>query len=381
MAMFSPNSNGGAPNQGQQFGSYQKSQSTYNPYQNSQFNSAPQQGQSYNPYQPQQPQQQYGYQQPQQQYGYQQPQQQYNPYQQQQQYGYQQPQQQYNPYQQQQYNPYQQQQQYGNPFQQQMYNPYPQQQQYNPYVNQLFQQQQGMGGLGGLGGLGPSQQPGGIAPQFEEQTPPQPPAFMKSPEFQGYQTQMQSLNDQLNSYTQQSPLYKQIQDLGGKMKAYESQYKATPQQQSTQLPVSGTMDLPQTSLQAGFGQLMGGPMGGLLNRSYQGSSPGQFGFDSGTGGAPQMAQQQQQMLMERLRQMGQAQGQGSANPAQISPAYQGPSNGLAAYLSGQQGTLGGMSPAQQYAGMSPDQARTMIRQYGYGQHIPAELVQASGGGV
>jgi len=100
--------------------------------------------------------------------------------------------------------------------------------------------------------------------------------------------------------------------------------------------------------QAGFGQLMGGSMGAILNSSRQGPGPGQFGYGDGPGGAPQMSQQQQQMLMERLRQMGQAQGQGSANPALISPAYQGPSNGLASYMAGQQGTLGGMTPAQQF---------------------------------
>jgi hypothetical protein len=49
--------------------------------------------------------------------------------------------------------------------------------------------------------------------------------------------------------------------------------------------------------QAGFGQLMGGPMGGLLNRPHQGPGPGQFGY----GGAPAMTQEQLRSNMQQQR--------------------------------------------------------------------------------
>ena len=62
--------------------------------------------------------------------------------------------------------------------------------------------------------------------------------------------------------------------------------------------------------QAGFGQLMGGPMGGLLNRPHQGPGPGQFGYGSGTGGAPQMNRQQSQILRDRVNQFQQQQPRG-----------------------------------------------------------------------
>ena len=136
-------------------------------------------------------------------------------------------------------------------------------------------------------------------------------------------------------------MYQQLQDLQGKMRGFQN-----PQQQSSgmdnpyqrfiqpgarlpemrpqQAQYAGpmTQDMystlgarqlqPQGGFapqmrqqgQAGFGQLMGGPMGGLLNRFRQGPGPGQFGYGDGDyGAAPQMNQQQQQMLRDRMSQL------------------------------------------------------------------------------
>jgi hypothetical protein len=211
---------------------------------------------------------------------------------------------------------------------------------------------------------------------------PQRPAFLDNPEYQGYQKQAEGLNQQINdyvtqspmyqqlqnpqgnqnqredlnrqmdAYVKQSPMYQQLQDLQGKMrgfqdsqqpqpepvannqvmgfrpavmpppesvaeefnpetyqrnpnmqKPYTPQRQMTPEQQRMQAAMGiHSQDYYQQQGQAGFGQLMGGPMGGLLNRPRQGPGPGQYGYGSGTGGAPQMNQQQQQMLRDRVAQ-------------------------------------------------------------------------------
>jgi len=96
------------------------------------------------------------------------------------------------------------------------------------------------GGKGG-GGYGPDDR---FMPQQQYQQPfqqqfgqqqPQRPAFLDNPEYQGYQKQAQDLNNQLNDYTKQSPIFQQLQDLQGKLRGFES-----PQQQQTSLP-PGTM--------------------------------------------------------------------------------------------------------------------------------------------
>jgi hypothetical protein len=68
--------------------------------------------------------------------------------------------------------------------------------------------------------------------------PPQPqqPAFMQSPEYQGYQTQMQGLQQQMNDYMQKAPMYQQLQDLQGKMQGYHDNYARQQQQQMMQRP-------------------------------------------------------------------------------------------------------------------------------------------------
>jgi hypothetical protein len=65
---------------------------------------------------------------------------------------------------------------------------------------------------------------------------PQQPAFMQSPEYQGYQTQMQGLQQQMNDYMQKAPMYQQLQDLQGKMQGYHDNYARQQQQQMMQRP-------------------------------------------------------------------------------------------------------------------------------------------------
>jgi hypothetical protein len=81
---------------------------------------------------------------------------------------------------------------------------------------------------------------GGFGGQFGQpmQNPfqPQQPAFMQSPEYQGYQTQMQGLQQQMNDYMQKAPMYQQLQDLQGKMQGYHDNYARQQQQQMMQRP-------------------------------------------------------------------------------------------------------------------------------------------------
>lgn len=59
------------------------------------------------------------------------------------------------------------------------------------------------------------------------------PAYMQDPEFQGYQTQVQDLNRQMQDYIQKAPMYQQLQDLQGKMRGISSRF-AQQRQQSMQ---------------------------------------------------------------------------------------------------------------------------------------------------
>jgi hypothetical protein len=100
---------------------------------------------------------------------------------------------------------------------------------------------------GGFGGPQPMQNP------FQ----PQQPAFMQSPEYQGYQTQMQGLQQQMNDYMQKAPMYQQLQDLQGKMQGYHDNYARQQQQQQM-------MQRPSPFRRGQFQQPMGlmGLMGG-----------------------------------------------------------------------------------------------------------------------
>jgi len=63
---------------------------------------------------------------------------------------------------------------------------------------------------------------------------PQQPSYMQDPEFQGYQTQVQDLNRQMNEYMQKAPMYQQLQDLQGKMSGYQDRYRQQQMQQMQQ---------------------------------------------------------------------------------------------------------------------------------------------------
>jgi hypothetical protein len=91
---------------------------------------------------------------------------------------------------------------------------------------------------------------------------------------------------------------------------FGSSNQPTQQAQQYQGPITQNMlsNLNQQAQpQGGFGELLGGSLGAILNRPHQGPSPGQFGYGEGTGGAPPMSQQQQQMLQDRSRQLQQQQ--------------------------------------------------------------------------
>jgi len=211
---------------------------------------------------------------------------------------------------------------------------------------------------------------------------PQRPAFLDNPEYQGYQKQAEGLNQQINdyvtqspmyqqlqnpqgnqnqredlnrqmdAYVKQSPMYQQLQDLQGKMRGFQDSQQPQPEPVSNNQDMvfrpavmpppesvaeeynpaqqtQGQQQLEQRMLennrrvmqqtpqerqriqqelmfnplnrnqqqQTGFGQLMGGPMGGLLNRPRQGPGPGQFGYN----GAPQMNPYQQSVYQYNLQ--------------------------------------------------------------------------------
>ena len=53
---------------------------------------------------------------------------------------------------------------------------------------------------------------------------PQQPSFMQDPEYQGYQTQANDLQRQMNEYMQKAPMYQQMQDLQNKMAPFQQRY-------------------------------------------------------------------------------------------------------------------------------------------------------------
>lgn len=63
---------------------------------------------------------------------------------------------------------------------------------------------------------------------------PQQPSFLQDPEYQGYQTQAQDLNRQMQEYMQKAPMYQQLQDLQGKMSGYQDRYRQQQMQQMQQ---------------------------------------------------------------------------------------------------------------------------------------------------
>jgi hypothetical protein len=108
----------------------------------------------------------------------------------------------------------------------------------------------------------------------------------------------------------QNPFGPQQQAQQALQQGFGSSNQPTQQAQQYQGPITQNMlsNLNQQAQpQGGFGGLLGGSLGAILNRPPQGPSPGQFGYGEGTGGAPQMSQQQQQMLQDRLGQLQQQQ--------------------------------------------------------------------------
>lgn len=90
--------------------------------------------------------------------------------------------------------------------------PMPQQQYQQP-----FQQQ-----FGRRGDFGTMDMPQRYGQQQQLPQQSQRPAFMDNPEFQGYQKQYDGLNQQMNEYMRQAPMYQQLQDLQGKMQGLQN---------------------------------------------------------------------------------------------------------------------------------------------------------------
>jgi len=66
------------------------------------------------------------------------------------------------------------------------------------------------------------QSPRGWNPYQQPQQVPQ--SALQSPEFQGYQTQMRGLQQQMDEYVRKAPMYQQLEDLNNKMQAYQQRH-------------------------------------------------------------------------------------------------------------------------------------------------------------
>ena len=95
---------------------------------------------------------------------------------------------------------------------------------------------------------------------------PQQPSFMQDPEFQGYQTQMQDLNRQMNEYMQKAPMYQQLRDLENKMAPFQQRHQQQEMQRMQQMQAMQQRQFQQPSpfRRGQFQQPMGlmGLMGG-----------------------------------------------------------------------------------------------------------------------
>lgn len=100
---------------------------------------------------------------------------------------------------------------------------------------------QSIGTMGGFGGNL------GTAGQFQSQQPQQP-AYFSNPEFQGYRTQYEDLNRQMNDYMRAAPMYQQMQELQTKMRSFEQpQAQMMPQQAAMQNVYQQRQMMPQFS--------------------------------------------------------------------------------------------------------------------------------------
>jgi hypothetical protein len=86
---------------------------------------------------------------------------------------------------------------------------------------------------------------------------PQQPAFGQSPEYQGYQDQTRALQQQMNDYIKQAPMYQQMQDLNNKMQAYHQRHQQQ-QMQQRQFQQPSPFRRRQFQQPAGLQGLMGG---------------------------------------------------------------------------------------------------------------------------
>jgi hypothetical protein len=198
------------------------------------------------------------------------------------------------------------------------------QQQSNPYQNPQFgqaqQQQPGMGGLGapqqpGMGGVGSPQQPYGYQTPLPIQSTPQ----------------QQFMRDMLTGSAPQQAQY------GGATPLPEfnpETYKYNPNMQKPYMP-----QRPLTPEQQRMQDIMG-----IRTPEYYSQQPQQIDIDSGTGSSPQMNQQQQQMLVERLRQL-----QGGSPSPQIQ-------QGMGGFGAPQQPGMGGIGSLPQMATPAPQMA-------------------------
>lgn len=117
---------------------------------------------------------------------------------------------------------------------------------------------QALGQLG-FGGYGPRQRmqnPFQQQQQFFQQQPQQP-SFLQDPEYQGYQTQAQDLNRQMQEYMQKAPMYQQLQDIQGKMSGYQDRYRQQQMQQAQQ-PMQQMQQYQQPMGLQGLMALLGG---------------------------------------------------------------------------------------------------------------------------
>ena len=100
---------------------------------------------------------------------------------------------------------------------------------------------------------------------------PQQPSFMQDPEYQGYQTQANDLQRQMNEYMQKAPMYQQMQDLQNKMAPFQQRYQQQ-QMQQRQMQQPSPFRRGQFQQPAGLQGLMGmlGGRGGMAQRgSYE----------------------------------------------------------------------------------------------------------------
>ena len=113
---------------------------------------------------------------------------------------------------------------------------------------------------------------------------PQQPSFMQDPEFQGYQTQVQDLNRQMDEYMRKAPMYQQLQDLQNKMAPFQQRY----QQQQMQAMQQRQFQQPSPFRRGQFQQPMGlmglmggrGGRGGMQQPSMSMDMPYARGFSS-----------------------------------------------------------------------------------------------------